>query len=273
MWAGPLYLAEGRDADVDELVRIASTVPVRFWFAAAVFVAGVAVALAVGHLLRELLDRFEVGGFIEGTAVERTARDFGTSTVTILRSLAVYSVAAVAAFAALSVARVTYADRFWNGVAGFLPQLFVAFLVVLVGLIVGDKVELVVSDRLKGVKLPETGIVSTAAKYSVFYVAFLVALSQLGVATLALVVLLGAYVFALVVFAAVAFKRLLASAAAGVYLLMNEPYGIGDEVRIAGHRGIVQEIDLYVTRVENDDEEYIVPNATVFSEGVVRVRG
>ncbi|MFB6160753.1 MAG: mechanosensitive ion channel family protein [Haloferacaceae archaeon] len=273
MTTGPADVVRQARGIPDELVRMATAVPVRFWLAAVVLVAGVVAALAVGRICRDLLDRLGIAGFIEGTAFDRIARDFGTSAVAILRRLVVYSVVVVAAFAALSVARVEYADRFWNGVAGFLPQLFVAFLVALAGLVVGDKVEIVVSDRLKGVKLPETGVVPTTAKYSVFYVAALIALSQLGVATLALVVLLGAYVFALVVFGAVAFKRLLASAAAGVYLLLNEPYGIGDEVRIAGHQGVVQEVDLYVTRVENDGEEYIVPNATVFSEGVVRVRG
>jgi small-conductance mechanosensitive channel len=251
---------------------MAGDIPVRFWLAVVVFVSGVVAAVAAGRIFHDLLDRLDVANFIEGTAFERTARNFGTSTVALLRALVVYSGIGVTVFAALSIARVGYADRFWNEVASLLPQIVVALLVVLVGLIVGDKIELVVDDRLKGVKLPETGIVSTAAKYSVFYVAALIALSQLGVATLALVVLLGAYLLAIVVFGAVAFKRLLASAAAGVYLLLNEPYGIGDEVRIAGHHGVVQEVDLYVTRVENDGEEYIVPNAMVFTEGIVRVR-
>lgn len=255
-----------------DLLVVFEVIPPRAWVAALVLVFGGAAGIALGRFTAGLLDRLGVPEFIEGTALERTARDLGTSTVAILRALITYTTLGVAVFAALSVARVDYADRFWNAVAGFIPQLLVAVVVVVVGLVVGDKVELIVEDRLKGIKLPQTGIPPTIAKYSVFYVAILVALSQLGVATLALVVLLGAYVAALIVFATVAFRALLASAAAGVYLLLHEPYGIGDEVRIGGHGGIVQEVDLFVTHVESDGEVYVIPNATVFKEGIVRLR-
>jgi small-conductance mechanosensitive channel len=255
-----------------ELGELFTAIPVRVWVASAVLGVGVVGGVAVGRLVRRLLEHFGVPGLIEGTAFERTARDLGTSTVAIVGTLTAYFVIGLAVLVALTVADVGYVTRFWNGVAQFLPQLFVAALVLLVGLLVGDKAELVVDNQLRGVKLPQVGVLPTLAKYSVFYVAVLVALAQVGVAVLALVVLLGAYVFALVVFGAVAFKSLLTSAAAGIYLLLHEPYGIGDEVRIAGHRGIVQEMDLFVTHVEDDGEEYIVPNAKVFSEGVVRVR-
>ncbi|MFB6280924.1 MAG: mechanosensitive ion channel domain-containing protein [Haloferacaceae archaeon] len=257
---------------VGDVVEMFASLPLRVWVAAVTLALGVVLGLTAGRLVRRLLDRIGVPTLVEGTAFERTAGDFGTSTVAIVGTLAAYFVLGVAVLAALSVLRIGYADRFWNEVTGFLPQLFVAAFVLVVGLLVGDKVELAIDDRLSGVKLPQAGIVPPVAKYSVVFVATLVALAQVGVAVLALVVLLAAYVFALVVLSAVAFKPLLTSAAAGVYLLLTEPYGIGDEVRVAGHRGVVQEVDLFVTHVESDGEVFVVPNAKVFADGVVRVR-
>ncbi|PSQ20023.1 mechanosensitive ion channel protein MscS, partial [Halobacteriales archaeon QS_9_67_17] len=67
-------------------------------------------------------------------------------------------------------------------------------------------------------------------------------------------------------------KDLLAAAAAGVYLLLTEPYAIGDEVKLDGHRGIVQEVDTFVTHIEAEGEEYVVPNDRVFRRGVIIVR-
>lgn len=256
-----------------DLLDLFASLPLRVWVAAAALAGGVVVGIAVGRLVRRLLGQLGVPTFVEGTAFERTARDFGTSTVSIVGTLTAYFVLGISVLAALSVIQVGYADRFWSEVTGFLPRLFVAAFVLLIGLLVGDKVELAVDNRLSGVKLPQAGIVPTVAKYTVIFVATLVALAQVGVAVLALVVTLGAYVFALVVLSAVAFQHLLTSAAAGIYLLLSEPYGIGDEVRVAGHHGIVQEIDLFVTHVEADGEVYVVPNAKVFSQGVVRVRG
>lgn len=248
------------------------SVPPRLWLAIGVLVFGVAVAVLAGRTNRRLLERADVPETIEGTAFERTAREFGTSTVDVVAKLTFYFIAAIALIAALTVAELGYVDLFWSSVAIFLPHLFVAVFILLVGIVVGDKVELLVADHLSGIKLPDVTVVPVAAKYSIVFVAVLLALAQIGVATLVLVVLMGMYAFALVVFSALATKDLLSSGAAGVYLLLTQPYGIGDEVKVAGQRGIVQEVNLLVTHIETDDEEHIVPNHSVFKDGIVRIR-
>jgi small-conductance mechanosensitive channel len=247
-------------------------VPYRVWLALAVLLFGLGLAYVTGVANRRLLRRAGVPEVIEGTAFERTAREFDTSTVQILARLSSYFIVAVTVIVALTVADVNYLEQFWSGVAAFLPRLFVAVLVFIVGIVVGDKAELLVAERLRGIKLPELGVLPTLVNYSAVYVAALIALGQVGVQTLALIVLLAAYAFALVLFAAVATKDLVASAAAGVFLLLRQPYGIGDEVRVAGERGVVQEVDLFVTHIETDGEEHVIPNHKVFREGIVLIR-
>jgi len=240
--------------------------------AAGVLVLGLVLGYLTGVVVRRLLVRVGVPEAIEGTAFERTARSLGSSTVDIVAKLAAYFIYGVAILAALSVARVSVADRFWNEVAALLPQLFVALFVLILGVVVGDKIELVIAERLRAVKVPQIGVLPRIAKYSIIYVAILIALSQVGVATLALVVLLAGYLAALIFLGGLAFHSMLASGAAGVYLLLNQPYGIGDEVRIGDRSGVVQEVDLFVTRIEADGEEFIVPNRSVFDEGVSKRR-
>ncbi|MDR5672257.1 Small-conductance mechanosensitive channel [Halalkaliarchaeum sp. AArc-CO] len=252
--------------------EVVSTVPTRLWVAAGVLLLGLVLAILAGRLNRRLLVRAGVPETIEGTAFERTAREFGTSTVDLVAKLTFYFIAAIALLAALTVAELQYVDIFWSGVAVLLPQFFVAVFILLVGIVIGDKVELLIAERLKGVKLPEINVVPVVANYSIVFVAILLALAQVGVATLVLVVLMGMYAFALIVFTAIATKDLLASGAAGVYLLLAQPYSIGDEVKVGGQRGIVQEVNLLVTHIETDGEEHIVPNHSVFRDGIVRIR-
>lgn len=247
-------------------------VPPRLWLALGVVVAGGVLGYLAATINRRLLRRAGVTAAIEGTAFDRTAREFGSSTIDILAKLSGLFVFGIALVFAVTVADVRYLDLFWGAVVVFVPRLFVAALIIIVGVIVGDKVEVIVGERLRGVKLPEAGVLPTVANYSVVFVAALIALGQVGVATLALIVLLAAYAFGLILLTAVATKDLLAAGAAGVYLLLSQPYGIGDEVRVAGQHGIVQEIDLFVTHVETDDEEHILPNSAVFRDGIVRVR-
>ncbi|MFD1633789.1 mechanosensitive ion channel domain-containing protein [Haloplanus ruber] len=251
---------------------VLSAVPLRFWLAVTTLALGVVFGWMVRIITGRLLRRAGVPSATEGTTFERTAREFGTSTVAILAVIAGYFIFGIAVFAAIAVAEIEYVAQFWNAVAGFLPQLFLAVIVVIVGVVLGDKVELVVSERFRGVKLPQANVLPLVAKYSVFYLAALIALGQVGVATGALIVLLAAYVFALVFLGGLAFRQLLSAGAVGAYLLLHQPYTIGDEIQVGEIRGIVQEMDLFVTHVEADDEEYILPNSRVFADGFARVR-
>ncbi|MFC6953711.1 mechanosensitive ion channel domain-containing protein [Halorubellus litoreus] len=257
---------------VGDAVRwLENAVSNRFVLASVVVVIGFLVGFLIGKLSRRALNAADVDDAVEGTSFERTAQSLGTSTVDIISRLSSWFVYGFAILVAVYVAGLN-AALFWAVIVEMVPQLFVAVLVLVVGFVVADKAELVVSERLRGVKLPEVAFIPRVVKYSVLYVAALISLSQLGVATEALIVLLFVYFFGIVVFGVVALWDFLRSGAAGVYLLLEQPYSIGDRVRIGESEGVVQEVDLFVTRVEDDDMEYVVPNRKVLREGVARER-
>jgi len=247
-------------------------VPSRLWMAAAVLIGGVVLGYLVGAINKRLLRSAGVPEVIEGTGFERTARNFGTSTVSILGWFSVVFIVVVAFFAAMDIAKVSYAAPLWMLLVGFLPQLFVAMAVIFVGMVLGDKAELATSERLRGVKLPESGLIPKVVKWSVLYIAALVALGQVGLATEALLLLLAAYAAALIVFLALALRQLLPAGAAGIYLLLNQPYSIGDRVEINGKSGIVQEVSVFTTAIEAEGREHVVPNHVVLQDGITRVR-
>jgi small-conductance mechanosensitive channel len=259
-------------------------VAVREWFsglsipeqnltiAVAVLLAGLILGAATAWLVRRILIAFGVDSAVEGTPFERTARRLGSSTVRILAWLCGLFVFIVAAIYAAGTMDILPSAAFLTELRTFLPQLFIAVLVVIVGILLADKAELLVGERLRSIKLPEVTLLPTLVKFSILYIAALIALSQLGVATGALLVLLAAYAFGVVFLSGLAFKDLLSSAAAGIYLLLTEPYSIGDEVEIDGNRGIVQEVDVFVTYVESEGEEYMIPNRKVLRDGAMRVR-
>ena len=240
--------------------------------AAGIVLAGLVLGTITAWLVRRVLLAFGVDEAVEGTPFERTAQQLGSSSVRLLAQLCGLFVLAVAALYATRTLGIVPSQALVDELSRFLPRLFIAALVLMVGLILGDKAELVVSERLRSVKLPELTLIPHLVKLSIIYVAVLVALSQLGVATGALLILLAAYAFGIFFLGGLAFRDLMSSAAAGVYLLLTEPYSIGDEVAIDGARGIVQEVDVFVTYVEDDGEEYMIPNRKVFREGAMRVR-
>ncbi|WP_226010125.1 mechanosensitive ion channel domain-containing protein [Halomicrobium salinisoli] len=258
--------------DWADIIRRIFSRETAFTVSVAILVLGAFLGYFVWRWTRDLMRDAGVPDAVEGTPFERTARRFGTSTVGLVSNLAALFVYVGAVVLALNVSQLSDTALFWSRFTGFLPDLFIAAFALILGLIAGDKAKLVVSERLRSVKLPEAGLLPELVKYSIFFLALLIALDQLGVATGALLILLAAYVFGLVFLSGLAFKDLLSAGAAGVYLVLTQPYGIGDEVRVDGHRGIVQEVGMFVTHIESDEEEYIVPNNRVFASGVVRVR-
>ena len=249
-----------------------TAISTRLWAAVAIVLLGIGLGYLTMLTGRRLLFRLGIDEAVEGTAVERAAGEYGTSTVGLITRLAGYFVIVLSVFIAGTFTNIQFADLFLRAAAIFLPQLAIALLILVVGIIIGDKIEVLVSERLRGIKLPEIGVIPATARYSVLFVATLIALGQIGVATNALIVLLGAYALALIVFTAIATHELLASGAVGVYLLLTEPYSIGDEVVVGGQRGIVQEVDLFVTHIETDGKEYIIPNRAVLRDGIIRVQ-
>ncbi|QSW99457.1 mechanosensitive ion channel family protein [Haloterrigena alkaliphila] len=240
--------------------------------AAAVLALGLVVGYLVGRLNEELLQASGVPDAVEGTPFERTAQSIGTSTVEIVARLSSWFIYGIAVLTAIHIAQLLDTQAFWLRVTGFIPQLFIAVLVLIIGFIIADKAELIVGEYLRGVKLPEVSLLPKLVKYTVLFVTLIIALGQIGVHVVALLILLTVYAVGIVLVGTVAFKEFLLSSAAGIYLLLNQPYGIGDEIRIGEQTGIVQEVDLFVTKIESDAEEYIVPNRKVFEDGIVRIR-
>lgn len=232
---------------------------------------GLLLGYLVARFIRRGLNNLGLSEAVEGTPFERSLQSIGTSTVSLIAFLTGLFILVSAAFISFRLVGLLSTELLVARISEYFPSVFIAALALIFGLVVGDKAAILTSERLRSVKLPEAGIIPTLVKYSVIYVAVLIALGQLGVAVAALVVLLGAYAFGIVFLGGLAFKDLLAASAAGVYLLLNQPYSIGDEVRIDDNQGIVQEVDVFVTRIENEEEEFIVPNHHVFQGGVVRV--
>lgn len=241
----------------------------RYGFALVILVGGLILGIFIGRLNRRLLRAVGVDDAVEGTSFERTAQSFGTSTISVFARLSAWFIYGVAILAALNMAELLQTEAFWLRATEFIPNVIVAAALLAGGIVIGDKAELTVSESVRGVKLPEIAILPRLVKYTIVFVAILLAASQIGVSTAALLILLAAYSFGLILLSGLAFQDLLRSASAGVYLLLREPYGIGDNVEIGDHAGVVQEITVFVTRIEDEGREYVVPNHRALQGGVV----
>jgi len=67
-----------------------------------------------------------------------------------------------------------------------------------------------------------------------------------------------------------AFQDILKNFIAGVFLLLERPFKIGDEITVNGHTGVVDDVEIRATTLRTDDgEEVLIPNSLVYTETIV----
>ncbi|MDZ7687189.1 MAG: mechanosensitive ion channel [Halobacteriales archaeon] len=234
-----------------------------------ILVGGLVLGYASRRLLKRLCRSLGVDEFVEGTTFERVADSFGTSTVGIVATTVEWAVYLSAVFIAVDMLGYDVFDQtILLRITNYVPNIVAAFFILVFGAILGDKAAVLVSERLEGIRISDVTVLPIIVRYSIIFVAFLMALSQLGVSTLALHILLSAYLLAVIAVGVVSLRIVLPSVVSGFYILATHQYGIGDRVCIGEVEGVVQEIDLFTTRVDDGEREHVVPNSEIFEEGV-----
>lgn len=65
-------------------------------------------------------------------------------------------------------------------------------------------------------------------------------------------------------------QDLMKSLIAGIYLLAERPFHIGDEITVSGLTGTIEDITMRVTYLHTDEgERIVIPNQTVFTQTIV----
>lgn len=83
---------------------------------------------------------------------------------------------------ATKVARLTQVAEFLSSVINYIPEVIIALFIILVGIRIGDGMEIVISTSLNFAKSTTANILGMAAKYTIITFAILASLSQLQIA-------------------------------------------------------------------------------------------
>lgn len=143
-----------------------------------------------------------------------------------------------------------------------------AGLVLVVALIVARAVQRVIvkAGEKRGAEPHGLGVVAPFLFYLALVVGFFYALNVVGVELRPLIGLLG--VFGLAV--ALAVQDIFANFIAGIILLIRRPFRPGDEVQVGYYEGLVEDINLRVSRVRQvDGVAVLVQNSAVLANAIV----
>ena len=137
-------------------------------------------------MVKQVVDAIRVDNALRSTGIERllSRAGFELSSGKFLGFLVEWFFIIVFLVAALDVLGLTTVNLFISEVVlGYLPQVIVAVLILLVAAIVAEAAERVVVGSAKAASLRAAGFIGKVTRYSIWVFALLAALAQLNVAT------------------------------------------------------------------------------------------
>ena len=151
-----------------------------------IFLVGWLIGVGVGRVVEQIVSALRVDQALKATGIEKVLfrAGFGLSSGKFLGFLVKWFFIIVFLVASLDVLHLTMVNLFISDVVlGYLPQVIVAVLILLVAAVVAEAARHVVEGSAKAASLNAAGFLGKVAQYAIWTFALLAALAQLNVAT------------------------------------------------------------------------------------------
>lgn len=147
--------------------------------AALILVLGSLFALGAGELVRKIVEKLKLDMALEKTVLYPVSKSLGIkiNVAVIFEQLVQWFILIIVFIAAADVANLTQVNDFLNEVLLYLPNVFVAVIILLVASLLATFIANVITTSLKD----ELGYLSGIAKAAIYVFAVLAALSQLQI--------------------------------------------------------------------------------------------
>ncbi len=158
----------------------------------------------------------------------------------------------------------------WQNLAAFSPRLLGAILVLVVAYALGRYVGKGVTSLLRRTSLANIheGFFKTLSIAIALFIGLVIALNVLGLEKMAVSVLAGGGVTAIVL--GFAFREIGENFLAGIFLAFSRPFKKGDVIRTEEVEGKVQDIELRYTHLRTDDgSDVYVPSSQLFGKPLI----
>ena len=153
----------------------------------------------------------------------------------------------------------------------FIPRLFTAALIMAFGFYIADWIKNVVANACKSFGLPAWKFISSAVFYILLIAIGITALNQAGIdtqiITFTLFILIGGSILAFSIAYGFASRDILSSILTAYY--SKYQFGVGQEIEIEGHRGIIHEITSTALTLDMGSSKVVFPMNKMLSEKVI----
>ena len=120
-----------------------------------------------------------------------------------------------------------------------------------------------------GFKFPLEEFASSILKYVIYFATIIWALSELGITTTVLQILLIVILIIMIIFIILAFKDFIPNITAGFFIHSKNIFKKGDKITVGSVNGVIEVIEVIETKIRTEDNELlVVPNSLLLKSQV-----
>ncbi len=237
-----------------------------------ILIVGIIVARVVRTLLTKGLRAIHFDNIADRAGVTRALELAGTrmDAAAVLATVVYWWILLAFIEMAVDNLGLTQITAFINSVLGYLPNVFVAILILIVGSLLANVVAGVVRGAAGEAGLRTSGLLADVARWAILIFAFLAALTQLNVAQNMIFILFSALVGMIALAGGLALGLGGVDSARGLIsgFSMGRMLQPGQRVQIGQQQGTVVRHDLNSTVVDTGGSQISIPNATLAHEQI-----
>ena len=165
-----------------------------------------------------------------------------------------------------------YWERIEATIVRFFPRVLIAILILLILRYIVQLASAATHRALKEIELAQEieDLIARSARILVIIGGLIIILFVLGWGELALSFVAGLGISGLVI--GFALQDITKNFAAGLMLLFQRPFKLGDRIIVAGEEGTVEDIALRATTLRSDDgRELLIPNASIYTGNIANL--
>ena len=150
-------------------------------------------------------------------------------------------------------------------VKDFAPNLVMAIIILLGFIFAGRILKKIISKKITSDNPVIMNLIGQTVKTLFFLFGLVTSLGTLGIDVSAMVAGLGLTGFAI----SFALKDTLSNFISGVLVLIYKPFNINDSIEIDKYKGVVIDVNLRYTVINQEGDEVLVPNSFIFSKPLI----
>ena len=158
----------------------------KFIVAIAIFILGWAIGALFARVISQIIKSMKVDNILQSTGVDEvlSRAGFRLNSGAFIGGLVKWFIIIVFLVASLDVLGLAQVNEFLGTVVlGYLPQVIVAVLILLIGAVLADSMQKVVTGSAKAAEITEAGFLGGVTRWAIWIFTIIIALSQLGIAS------------------------------------------------------------------------------------------